>query len=635
MVHMSSDSQTTLPTVAVVTLNYNGKEHLEACFESLRALDYPRDRYRIVCVDNASADGSPDFVRARFPDVRLIESGGNLGFAGGCNLGARESEAEYIAFVNNDARVDPGWLRALVAAIHGDPETVCASAKILDWEGETVDFVGGHLNFHGFARQPHWRAEVEEGLYDQPGPLLFACGGAMLIRRDVFLEVGGFDDDYFMFFEDVDLGWRLWLLGYRVVFVPEAVIYHRHHGSAGKLTSYRRYFLYERNALWTIIKNYDQANLDRILPAAILLAVHRATDHLQRAAEGADDLAPENWNALDAIELNRKISYGDLAPIVALRDVAAQMPALLAKRAAVQTRRRRPDAEILPLFGQPLRVYPVAHLIVQAYCDDHNQLLRAFGIDAIFRHVKTRVLILTTVGLPSLGFAPTPEGLRADALGEGLRALGHNVVHSLPRHLVERHDRPVPSQIERHAWTDGDVDSRVLYGPDVVVVTHWRALAFLRLSIYRPVVLDYNPAEPELSDEVPVVRDVILKKDYLVNVDLFTAKDEASLAAFARWLERAAKLAVDPAHLRVVPAAVAADGRVSGIEPLDDFCQNAWVSADKLPVNFRPQVPRTPLLELPARAWESYQLKGRGRLGHDIRKYVTWRVHLIRRYFRI
>jgi len=620
---MPSDVSPSLPTVDVVTVNYNGKHHLGPCLASLAALDYPKDRYRVVCIDNASADGSAAYVRAAFPDVVLLEAGANLGFGGGCNLGARRSDADYVAFVNNDARADPGWLRALVGAVTtADPGIVCASALILDWEGRHVDFAGGHLNFHGFARQPDWRAPFEPGRHGRPGPILFPCGGAMIVRRDVFLDAGGFDEDYFMFFEDVDLGWRLWLYGYQVAYAPAAVTYHRHHASAGKLPGGRRTFLYERNALATILKNYDQANLDRVLPAALLLAAHRAGDLLQRAAGDLQHAAG---------------GPGDPAPLVAMRDIAQRMPDLLAKRRTVQARRARPDAEILPLFGQPFHAYPMSHADVQPYCEDQSRLIRAFGIDAIFRQVKAHVLVLTNAGLPSLGFPGTPEGRRAEALGRGLEALGHPVRYSVPQALVDRHPGPLPPGIARLAWTDRTVDARLLGdGPDVIVATHWRPLAFARQAIYRPVVLDHNPAEPDLAGELDRTREIILRRDYLANVDLFICAGEAEREVLRAWLVRVASLdggaGLDVAadRLRVVPAVVLDDGSVAGIEPLGDYCQNAWVGAAKRPVSQAPEPPRTPLLRLPGRAWASLRRRGPAQLWYDVREYLTWRIRLLR-----
>lgn len=624
------------PSVAIVIVNYNGRDHLGACLDSLAALDYPVDRFRVICVDNASSDGSVAWLQARAaggrpgiePELVLVEAGGNLGFAGGCNLGAERAKADYVAFVNNDARLDPGWLRAMLGGLAvAEPGVVCASAKMLDWEGETVDFVEGHLNFHGFARQAFWRAKVEPGLFESARPLLFACGGAMLIERRVFLEVGGFDEDYFMFFEDVDLGWRLWLLGYGVVFVPGALVYHRHHGSAGKLALARRRFLYERNALMTLIKNYDEANLARILPAALLLAMRRATDYLQQASGGPDDLEPERWHQLlETGDLERRISYAELAPIVALRELVQRMPALMEKRAAIQARRRRPDGAILPLFGQPLRGYPMAHRVIQAYCEDQAALIEAFGIDDTFRAVKTRVLILTEAGLPSLGWPASPEGERAEALGRALEAAGHAVRYALPRRLVE--ERALPGLVEQLAWDDRRVDDRILrYGPDAIVATHWRALAFARSSIYRPVVLDYNPLPPDLSGERPEARRIIERRDYLANVDLFTAGSAEELAQFGAWLAEVPGLSVPPERLALVERSVGA----AAIAPLSAFCQAQRTRPGKLPVVARPEPPRTPLRRLPAKAAASLRRQGGTGLFVEIRQYLRWRLILLRR----
>lgn len=120
-----------LPTVDVVAVNYNGRRHLEPFLESLRALDYPPARRRVVLVDNASIDGSPSFVRERFPEVRVVDAGGNLGFAGGCNLGMRQSRSDYVALVNNDTVVERDWLRALVEIAQSDTRIGMAGGKML------------------------------------------------------------------------------------------------------------------------------------------------------------------------------------------------------------------------------------------------------------------------------------------------------------------------------------------------------------------------------------------------------------------------------------------------------------------------------------------------------------------------
>ena len=261
------------PTISVVVLNFNGKQHLEECFKSLVALDYPADKCELMLVDNASADESVAFVRANFPTVRIVQNEDNLGFAAGNNRGAQAAHGDYVVFLNNDTRVDGQWLKELVTPCLEDSEVVCTASKMLAWDGSKVDFVSSAMNFHGFAFQPDYGAR---DVFDQSHPLLFACGGAMLIRRNVFLDLGGFDEDYFIYFEDVDLGWRVWLAGYRVLFAPKAIFYHRLHATMDAFSQFRKWVLFERNALVTLIKNYDEANLSRALPAALMLMFKRA-----------------------------------------------------------------------------------------------------------------------------------------------------------------------------------------------------------------------------------------------------------------------------------------------------------------------------------------------------------------------
>ena len=139
---------------------------------------------------------------------------------------------------------------------------------MLDWAGEKIDFKSSGVNFHGFGFQPSYGKPYKPDEL-APRDILFACGGSMLIDRKIFLEIGGFDPEYFAFFEDVDLGWRLWLLGYRVTLTPTAITYHRHHGTAGSMSAHRTYVLYERNALYTIYKNYEESHVHKILSAAL------------------------------------------------------------------------------------------------------------------------------------------------------------------------------------------------------------------------------------------------------------------------------------------------------------------------------------------------------------------------------
>ena len=407
-----------LPDVTVIVLNFNGKDYLGDCLDSLLALDYPSDRLEIMVVDNGSVDRSVSFVRQAYPTVRLLELPENRGFAAGNNAGAQAARGAYLAFLNNDMRVDPRWLIEMVEAMQTADDVVCVGARILTWDGNGIDFVGGTLNFHGMGFQPVDMVNASEGVHE----VLFACGGAMLIRRDIFLESGGFDESFFAYFEDVDLGWRLWVLGYRVLFAPRAVAYHRGHATGKKFEGERRALLYERNALAVILKNYGDEALTRILPVALLLTARRAvmasgldksqfrmetqprSDKSLRLAEGQmrrelEMLMREYGLWVVTKEIVRRIlrffyanfvyqvrrdvaivPRASMSPLVALDDIADMMPAIWAQREAIQAQRRRSDAEILPLFGNPFQPHPPD----PAYLALQQRLVEIFHIDGLF-----------------------------------------------------------------------------------------------------------------------------------------------------------------------------------------------------------------------------------------------------------
>ncbi|MBU0495892.1 MAG: glycosyltransferase family 2 protein [Chloroflexi bacterium] len=294
---MRKDSDHELPSVSVIVLNYNGLEHLEPCFRSLRELNYPADRLELMLMDNASTDGSVEFVRAQFPEVHVVQAECNYGFSKGNNLAAAQASGECVAFLNNDMRVHPRWIIELVRPLLDDPMVVGSGSKILTWDGQAIDFAGGGMNFYGFGYQLGWLSDkVDE--FDAVQPLLFVCGGAMLVRRQEFLDAGGFDEDFFAYYEDLDLGWRLWVLGHRLVLAPRSITYHRHHGYWGQVANEKKRVLYERNAMLTMIKNYEEAYLQQLLPVAYQLLLERAylsagiDERLYRSCP-APDLPPD------------------------------------------------------------------------------------------------------------------------------------------------------------------------------------------------------------------------------------------------------------------------------------------------------------------------------------------------------
>jgi len=392
-----------------------------------------------MLVDNASTDGSVEFVRARFPGVTLVRNERNYGFSKGNNIGARQATGEYVAFLNNDMRVDPQWLRELVKPTLRDPEIICTGSKILTWDGRYIDFGGVAINFYGYGFQIGQWQPASACAEDKP--ILHACGGAMLVHRGVFLDANGFDEDLFAYYEDLDLGWRLWVLGYQVVYAARSIVYHVHHGYWKREPDEKKRVLYERNALCSVIKNYDDDNLRRILPVALMLLLRRASlvadiDHRPYRSEPPAAFperyekvavqessrytrqyyVQEAWRTLrrDGVgtlavkardELGRRAQAlrarwrrrsGQLAPAVpgqpvqvprqaisyllAANDVVNWYGQLLEKRTRIQAARRRPDAEIVQLFGMPLEVC----FFDPAYEHTQRELVRAFGIDELF-----------------------------------------------------------------------------------------------------------------------------------------------------------------------------------------------------------------------------------------------------------
>ncbi len=242
------------PLVSVIVLNYNGRDDLAACLPSLGDLDYPETRREVLVVDNGSSDGSADWVRETHPEVRLIANSSNLGFAGGIWSGAVAAPGEYLALLNADMRVDPAWLQALVHTVQREPGVVCAGSLILNWEGTHIDYAGRPQDALNLCPEP----PVAAGSLLRNGadlPLLFASGGAMLIEREAFLLQGGFDPDYFLYHEDVDLGWRLWIGGHRAMRSSASIAFHRGGHSARAFPQEQIMRLAQKYSLYTVLKD--------------------------------------------------------------------------------------------------------------------------------------------------------------------------------------------------------------------------------------------------------------------------------------------------------------------------------------------------------------------------------------------
>ncbi len=240
------------PPVSVIIPNYNGKRFLETCLTALLQQTYPAEYLEIILVDDASTDDSVAYVRAHFPGVRVLVLERNSGLAAACNRGAAQARGEIIALLNNDTEVEPNWVEALVDALARHPWAGAAASKMLLFDRRNVlHSAGDIMGIDGIPRNRGvW--EEDRGQYDEQRVVFGGCGGAVAYRREVWEALGGFDEDLFMYLEDVDLAWRMQLQGWGTVFAPEARVYH--HLSAtggGPLASYYT----GRNTIWVIAKN--------------------------------------------------------------------------------------------------------------------------------------------------------------------------------------------------------------------------------------------------------------------------------------------------------------------------------------------------------------------------------------------
>lgn len=214
-----------LPKVNIIIVNLNGSHHLEKCISSIFNTSYPN--FDIVVVDNNSSDDSVNFINNNFPQCKVIALNENKGFAIANNLGSKYADGKYLAFLNNDTIVTPTWLKELVAVMEYDNSVAITQSRLLRFAGE-IDSTGDFATTLGRVYSS------TKDCFDKPRNILSARGAAMLVRKTFFVNEGGFDEDYFVSFEDVEIGWRAWILGYKVLMIPTSLVYHR----AGSTTSH-------------------------------------------------------------------------------------------------------------------------------------------------------------------------------------------------------------------------------------------------------------------------------------------------------------------------------------------------------------------------------------------------------------
>lgn len=263
-----------MKTLSVVLLNFNGKHHLEAFLPSVVQHSHP---YDVIVVDNGSTDGSIEFIASNYPTVSILPFDENYGFCGGYNKALQTIDAEYVVLLNTDVEVTENWIEPVLHKLQSNRDIKAAQPKIMDQKAknafEYAGASGGYIDSLGY---PFCRGRIfqtleeDEHQYDDCTNIFWASGSCLFIHRETYLSLGGLDEDFFAHMEEIDLCWRIWSNGGKVVVVPKSKIYHVGGGTLDK-TNPRKTYLNFRNSLSLLIKNEPSQTLLWKLPLRIIL----------------------------------------------------------------------------------------------------------------------------------------------------------------------------------------------------------------------------------------------------------------------------------------------------------------------------------------------------------------------------
>ncbi|MFA6422669.1 MAG: glycosyltransferase family 2 protein [Candidatus Buchananbacteria bacterium] len=255
----------------VLVINFNGISHLQECLSSLISQTY--QKIKIIVIDDCSTDGGVSFINARFPAIEVVALKINLGFARAVNYGINYSldkyQPVYIAILNNDTKVDKDWLKNLIVAVESEKNIAAVASNMLFYDRPNViNSQGGKFTFVGYGLDINFNKEKLE-VKNLHRYVLASCWGATLIKSESFLAVGFLDENYYSYFEDLDWGYRANLLGYKIIFEPSALVYHKGSATWNKY-QFKKIYLCRRNSFYTILKNYELKNIIKALPIIIL-----------------------------------------------------------------------------------------------------------------------------------------------------------------------------------------------------------------------------------------------------------------------------------------------------------------------------------------------------------------------------
>ena len=314
-----------MPEISVIILNWNGKQFLEDCLCAMRRQTL-RD-FETILVDNGSTDGSVEYLRARFPELKLLALPDNLGFAGGNIVGYGQASGDLIVLLNNDTEAHPNWLEQIQRASQTYPDAGSFASKMMYFdERGRVENCGFDLGIAG-ATVDLGRDELDGPEWTQPRKVFGGCGGAVAYRRQMLEEIGFLDPDFFMTYEDADLSFRAQLRGYQCVYVPGAIVYHRYRAT-NRTTPSRQVFYSQRNIEFVYLKNMPLGLILRSAPQRLLYEIGAAI-YFSKQGTGS-------------------------AFLRAKLDVLRCLPAILRKRREIQKERKTTNSQMRAIMRKPL-----------------------------------------------------------------------------------------------------------------------------------------------------------------------------------------------------------------------------------------------------------------------------------------
>ena len=323
--------------ISAVVLNWNGGQVLDNCLRSLYNQTYRP--LEVVVVDNASTDGSVDLLKEKFQDVNLIINGKNLGFGAGNNVGIRASRGKYIMILNNDTRLDPKCVEELKRSIEKDERFgACASKILLESQPDVIDGVGIVVCPDGLS---FGRGRLEKkDRYEEEEEIFFASDCACLYRREMLEDIGLYDEDFFAYADETDLGWRARLAGWKCVYSPKAIVYHLHSVSTGGRVSAFKAFLVERNRIWVALKNFPLSLIIYGQLYTLWRYVFQAYGALK--GRGAAGRFTSDFSKAELVKILVK----------AYLSACKQVPLMLKKRKIIQQKKRITNREVYRLTKQ-------------------------------------------------------------------------------------------------------------------------------------------------------------------------------------------------------------------------------------------------------------------------------------------